>query len=68
MQKGVSSDTLCEELMVKEFQHLTPDLEKIVNFHVFACESKCVGLVCSTRPPSGNQVDGLPLAASLMKL
>ena len=65
MQRGVSSDTLCEELAAKEFQHMTPEYEKILYFLLFFCVIYLwLGLVCSTSPPSGNQVDGLPLAAS----
>ena len=59
MQRGVSSDTLCEDLAAKEFQHN----EKILYFLLFSMIFLWLGLVCSS-PPSGNQVDGLPLVAS----
>ena len=28
MQRGVSSDTLCAELVAKEIQHLTPEFQE----------------------------------------
>ena len=35
MQRGVSSDTLCAELVAKEIQHPTPEFEKTFDFLVF---------------------------------
>ena len=44
--------------MTKEFQHPTFACQKTLLSQDMALKA------CSTGPPSGNQVDGLPLAAS----
>ena len=38
MQRGVSIDTLCADLVAKEIQHLIQDYEKIKIFLVFCLE------------------------------
>ena len=54
LQRGASIDILCTDLVSNIFSiH-----DQIV---IFCCISK---KACSARSPSGNQVDGLPLAAS----
>ena len=53
MQRGVLIDALYAELVPKEIQHLTPNYEELSNNH------EVLNFACSTRSPSGNQVDGL---------